>query len=123
VAAIRASNCTADAEASLRKVETVAGGPTDPIVSGPPQKRGIDPALENEILYEATDFVIGKGTEKSGSKSKAAAESSRHIVFAASFPSTKGADGADPALARIQAEHDFTHGDFIEATGFGRFEI
>ena len=51
VAAIRTSDCTADAEASLCKVQAVAHGPTDPIVSGPLQKRGIDPALENEIFH------------------------------------------------------------------------
>jgi hypothetical protein len=57
--------------------------------------------LENEILNKATDFVIGKGTEKSGPKSKAATESSRHIVFAASFPSAEGTGGPDPNLAGI----------------------
>jgi hypothetical protein len=57
--------------------------------------------LENEILNEATDFVIGKGTEKGGPKSKAAAESACDVILAASFPSTEGAGGADPALARI----------------------
>jgi hypothetical protein len=113
MATIRTPNGATDSEASLRKVETVADGPTDPVVGSPLQKRGIDPTLENEILHKATDFVIGKGTEKSGPKSKAAAESSRHIVFAASFPSTEGASGADPALAGIQTEHNFSHRDFI----------
>jgi hypothetical protein len=60
VAAIRTSDCTTYAEASLCKVQAVAYGPTDPIVSGPLQKRGVDPALENEILHEATNFVIGE---------------------------------------------------------------
>jgi hypothetical protein len=57
--------------------------------------------LENEILNKATDFVIGKGTEKSGPKSKAAAESACDVIFTASFPSSKGACSADPTLAGI----------------------
>jgi hypothetical protein len=61
VAAIRTSDCTADAEASLCKVQAVAHGPTDPIVGAPLQKSGVDPALENEVLHEATNFIIGKG--------------------------------------------------------------
>jgi hypothetical protein len=61
VAAIRTSDCTAYAETSFRKVQTVSHGPTDSIVGGPFQERGVDPTLENEILHEATNFVIGKG--------------------------------------------------------------
>jgi hypothetical protein len=72
VAAIRTSDCTADPEASLRKVQAVAYGPTDPIVSGPLQKRGVDSALKNEIFHEASHFIIGKGTEKGGAKAEAA---------------------------------------------------
>jgi hypothetical protein len=62
MAAIRTSNGTAYAETSFRKVQTVSHGTTDSIVSSPLQKRGVHPTLKNEILYEATNFVIRKGT-------------------------------------------------------------
>jgi hypothetical protein len=98
---IRTSDCTAYTEAPLGKVQPIPHGPTDPVIGGPLQERGVDPALENEILHEATDFVIGKGTQQGSAKAEATAESARDVIFTASFPGTEGTGGTDPALAGI----------------------
>jgi hypothetical protein len=72
MATIRTPNGATDSEASLRKVQAVAHGSTDPVVGSPLQKRGVDSALENEILNEATDFVVSKSAEQGCAKAEAA---------------------------------------------------
>ena len=121
VAAVRAADGTADAEAAFREVETIADGAADAVERNPFDERRIDAALHDEIFDETTDGIVGKGGHDGGAFAEAFAEAAGDVVFAAAFPDVEGARRVDAAFAWIEAEHDFTEGDDIVAAGFGGF--
>jgi hypothetical protein len=58
VAAVRATERAAHAEASLDEVEAVANAPPDAVVGTPRDVRLVDTSLQNQILEQAADRVV-----------------------------------------------------------------
>ena len=82
----------------------------------PANERGVDAALEDEVLDEATDGVIGERGGDGGAQAKAAAQAAGHVVFAATFPCLKLARGVNTHVAGIEAKHDFAQAEAVPAT-------
>lgn len=121
VAAIDAAFGTTDSEAALGEVDGIADAFAHAIVGHPFDEAGIDTALEDEVLDEAANFVIGEGGEDAGAMREATAQAADHIVFAPAFPGGELAGGADSALAGIKAEHDFAESEDVDGrSGHGR---
>ena len=123
VAAVRAANGGAQAEAALGKVEAVAHGAADTIVGNPADKRSVDAAFEDEVLDEAADGIVGERGGYSGAQAEAAAQAAGHVVFAAALPGAKVARGVDAHVAGIEAKHDLAEADAVPAAvGIGNGE-
>ena len=110
----------ADTEPPFGEVQAVPDVPTDSVVRRPAHERGVDSALEHEVLDEAPDVVVRQGGDDRGAQPEAASQSAGHVVLAPAFPDLELAGGADPTLARIEAQHHFAEGDSVEvAVGGG----
>ena len=86
------------------------------------RKRG-DAALFDEVLHQFADLVVREGGDDRGVHSKALVQAADDIVLAAAFPCAEASCGADPALARIQAEHNLAQGNGVKFAVFSVSEI
>jgi hypothetical protein len=75
--------------------------------------RGVDPALEDQVLDEASDRVVRQGGDHAGAQSEAAAQTAYDVVLAAALPHLEAAGGADAALTGVEAQHDLAEGDHV----------
>ena len=122
VAPVGIADRAADTEAALGEVETVADGAANAVVVAPLDEVGGDAALHDKIFDEVADLVVDEGGDDGGFVTEAFAETAGGVVFAAAFPDLEIARGANPALARVEAEHDFAERDLIEGAGVGGFD-
>ena len=86
VAAVRAADAAARAEAALGEVQPVADAAPDAVVFLPAQVRQVDAALEHQVLDQPADRVVGQRGDVRGAQAEAAAQAARDVVFAAAFP-------------------------------------
>jgi hypothetical protein len=80
--------------------------------------RLIDTALEDQILDQATDRVVGECGDYSSIQTKATLQATRNVVFATTFPDLKSACGMNASFTRIEAQHYFAKTDDVPATIF-----
>ena len=99
---------TSYSEASLRKVKTVSAAPSDSIRLRPMNKGRVHTALQNKIFHKVSDFICRKCCNYRSFQRETASKSPHHIVLSATFPNLELSGGANPALSRIQAKHDFS---------------
>ena len=107
VAAVGNSHRAAHAKSALGEIKPVARDAPDAVERRPLDELGADAALQNKILQQPPHVVVGKRRGDCGFQAEAPAQAARHIVFAAALPDFELARGADAALARIEAKHDF----------------
>ncbi len=123
VAAVGAANGGAHAVAALSKVEAVAHGAAHAVVRNPSDERSIDAALQNEVLDQAADGIVGERSGDGGAQAETAAQAAGHVVFAAALPNLEMARGVDAAFAGIEAKHDFAQAQAVPAAiGIGNRE-
>ena len=102
------------------KFEPVADRPPDAVGRNPTDEARVDTSLEDEVLEQPADVVVGERGHDAGALAEAAAEPARDVVLAAALPRLEPASGADAPLAGIEAEHDLTEGDQVIAALGGR---
>jgi hypothetical protein len=73
----------------------------------------IHAALVDEILEQATDWIIGEGSDNRRIQPKAALQATGHVVLSAAFADLEGAGRRDSSIAWIEAQHDFAQADQI----------
>ena len=61
VASIRTADRPADAESALREIQSIAHRAANPVERLPLDEAGIDAALQDEVLDQPADLVVGKG--------------------------------------------------------------
>lgn len=61
--------------------------------------------LQNQVLHQSAHRVVRQGGHHGRTPPEAAAQTACDVVLAATLPGLEGAGGADPSLARVQAEH------------------
>src|SRR5438093_8576716 len=105
VPAIVRSYSGAHAEATLGKVESVAGGVADAIVLNPAHERLINAALINQILEQAADRIASEGGNDGGFHTEAALPPTRAVVFSASLPHFNRPPGSHTSPTPIHADH------------------
>src|SRR5207247_5149376 len=93
VAAVRAAEGGAHAEAALREVEAVPGPAAHPVVLDPPQVRRVDPALVDQVLDEAAHRVVDEGGHDRGVEAEAALQPAGDVVLPAALPDLEGTGG------------------------------
>ena len=113
----------AHAEAALGEVEPVADGAADAVVGHPAHQRGVDAALEHEVLDQPADLVVGERGHDRGPQAEAAAQPAGDVVLAAALPGPEGAGGADAPLARVEPQHHLAERDEVEPALVGRPEL
>ena len=115
VAAIGHADGAAHAEAALGEVEPVAHRPSDAVGRNPADEARVDPSLEHEVLEQPADLVVGERGHDAGAEAEAAPEPPRDVVLATALPRLEPAGGANPPLARIEAQHDLAERDEVVA--------
>ena len=115
VAAIGHAEGAAHAEAALGEVEPVAHRPADAVGRNPADEARVDPSLEHEVLEQPADLVVGERGHDAGAEAEAPPEPPRDVVLATALPRLEPAGGANPPLARIEAEHDLAERDEVVA--------
>src|SRR6185295_5624779 len=113
MAAVRAAQGGADAEALFGEVEADAGVAAQAVEIAPDDMRGIDAALADEILHQPAQIVLRQSGDDTGTLAPAFAHSAGDIVFAAAFPHLELAGGAHAAEAGIETQHHFAEGDAV----------
>jgi TonB-dependent receptor len=81
---------------------------------------GIHAALQDQILGQGPHLVARQGGDDRGPHAEGFAQAAGDIVFAAALPDLEAAGCPDPALTRVEAQHDLAQGDAIPAAVFGR---
>ena len=104
-----------DAEAAFHEVEAVASGAPDAVGHNPADERGVDSTLQDEVLGEAAHLVVHESRDDGRPQTEAAAQSPDDVVLATTLPDLEGTGGADPALARVEAQHHLAEGDHVRS--------
>src|SRR4030095_5737205 len=102
VAAVRASDRRARAEAPLSEVQPVAHVPSNAVIWRPPHVRLIDAALIDQVLNQTTHRIVGEGGHDRGLQSEAALHASGGVVFAAAFPGLNWPRRVNSPVARVE---------------------
>ena len=89
------------------KVQPVAHRAAHAVKRHPLDEFRVHAALQNKILDQPPDLVVGERGANGGLEAEAAAQAAGDVVFAAAFPDLEFAGRADAAFARIEPEHDF----------------
>lgn len=116
---IRGSQGRPHAEAALDEVETVAHSSPDAVVGTPHDVALVDATLQDQVLEEAADGVVGECGDDRRAQPEAAAQTSRHVVLAAALGDGERASRRDPTFAGIEAEHHLAERDEVEAALLG----
>ena len=117
MAAVGNAHRAAHAEAALGEVQAVAHRAAHAVEGRPLDEFRVHAALQNKILQQPADFVVGKGGGDGGFQAKAAPQAARDVVFAAAFPDLEFARATDAAFAGVEAEHDFAEGEHVVFAG------
>src|SRR6185436_17841411 len=104
VTPVGAADGAANPEAPLGKVQPVAHGAPDAVGRHPPDQGRIHPSLKHQILEQEAHLVANDGGDHRRPLTEATPQTTGHVVLAAAFPHPELAGGADPALARIEAQ-------------------
>jgi hypothetical protein len=121
--AIGNAHGAANAKAAFGKIQAVANGAANAIERNPFDEFRGDAALQNKILEQTSNVIVGKGGGDGGAQSETAAQSARDIIFPAAFPNFEFARGADTAFAGVEAKHDFAEGKKIVFAGGLWFQL
>ena len=113
--AIGASERRTHAKAALRKVQAIAYGTPNAVISDPAHQALIHASLIYEIFNQASDRVVGKSRDDGGFQIEAAFQTARYVVFAAAFGNLKITRSPDAAVARVEAQHDFAQAEQVPA--------
>src|SRR5215831_6063081 len=102
--------CAAHSEAPLGEVQPVADGAADAVIGHELHQRSVHPSLQDEVLDEPADVVVGQCGDNGGPQAEAAPQPAGDVVFPASLPCGNRPGIADAALAWVQAEHHLAQG-------------
>ena len=123
IGTVGAAHRTADAEAALGEVDAVAADAADAVGLLPVDEVGVHAALLDEVAHQLADLVVGKSGDHGGVHAEALVQAADDIILAAALPGAEGTSGADTALARIEAEHDFAEGYGVKTAFFFRTQV
>ena len=76
---------------------------------------GVHAALQDQVLEQPADLVVGERGDHRGAQAEAAPQAAGDVVLAAALPGPERAGGADPALARVEPQHDLAERDQVVA--------
>src|ERR1700722_6392639 len=114
MAAVGNPERTTGPEATLGEVEPVTHTAPDAVVRGPPDQRGVDAALENEVLDEPAYFVVREWGDACRPLAKASPQAPSDVVLSTALPGHERPCRTDTPVTRVKAQHDLSQGDFIE---------
>ncbi len=120
MAAIRAAERGAHAEAALSEVQAVAGGAAYAVVLHPLHVRLIDAALQHQVFEQAAYGIVGERGDDGRLQSEAAPQPARDVVFAAALPHAELPRRRDADIAGIEPQHHFAERDQVPLAGFLR---
>ena len=123
ICTVRAADCAADAEPSLGEVQAVAADSADAVRRHPFDKGSVHAALQDEVLHQLADLVVGESGQHGGLQAEAAPQPADNVVFSAALPGLELAGRADPAVTRIEPEHHFADGNGVKSAFFSRAQI
>ncbi len=113
VAAVGHADRPAHAEAALGEVESVAGRTAHTVGRDPHDVRRVEAAGEDEVLDEAADLVVHERGDDGAAQAEDPAQAAGDVVLAAALPGLERTCRADPALARVEPQHDLTERDGV----------
>ena len=123
MAAVRAAERRAHAEALLGEIEADAGVAADAVKFAPDHVRRINPALHHQIFDQPAEVVDRQRGDHGRTLAPALAHRARDIVFAAAFPHLERTRVAHPAEAGIEAQHHLAERDAVPLRLGGRTDL
>src|SRR5258708_12441506 len=99
---------SAQAKASLGKIQPVAYTASDSVERHPADIFLTHASLKHEIFDETSDSVLSERGNDSRVHAKAASETTPHVVFASALPYAKVTRCGDALIAGIESQHDFS---------------
>ena len=88
---------------------------TDAVVRDPAHERGVDAALQDEVLEQPSHFVVSEGGNDRRTQPEAPAQPAGHVVLPAALPGAKAARIADAAFSRVEPQHHLAEGHRVIA--------
>src|SRR5205085_7146140 len=104
VAAVRAAQRGAQAEAALGEVQAVAHSAPDAIIFHPADVRLIDAALVDQVLNQSPYGIVRQRRDDGRVHPEAALEAARDVVLAAALPDLERARGVDASAAGVEPQ-------------------
>src|SRR5580693_992610 len=87
--AIRTTECSANPETPLGKIQPIADASANPVIRHPTQVFLAHASLQHEVFHETTNRVIRECRHNRRVHAKTAPESTGYVVFASTFPRSK----------------------------------
>jgi hypothetical protein len=83
----------------------------------------VDTALQNQVLDQAADRIIGEGSHNRGIQAKAASQPASDVVFSATFGNCEVPGRPNAAVTGIEAQHHFAECDQVPTAILSGFNI
>ena len=80
----------------------------------------VDATLEDQVLEQPSDGVVGERRHDRGAKAEAAPQPAGHVVLAAALGHGERAGRRDAPVAGVEAEHHLAQRDEVVAAVLGR---
>src|SRR5258707_842165 len=89
---------------ALREIQTVARRAPHPIMRHPTNVSLIDTTLIQQILHQASDWIVGKRGHVRGVQTEAPLQPARNVVLPATLAPFEVPPRRDPPVAGIEAQ-------------------
>jgi hypothetical protein len=93
---------TAETEPALGEVQSIADGATHAVVRAPADQRGVDAALQDQVLDQPAHLVVDQRGDHGRAEAEAAPQAAGDVVLAAALPYPEGPGGPDAPLAGVE---------------------
>src|SRR2546430_7855121 len=107
---VGAADGSPEAESALGEVQPIAHSAADAVVGQPADVTAVYPALQNEVLDQAADRVVGQGRYHRRPQPEASAQAAGDVIFTTALPGAERPGGGDPAFPRIEPQHYLPEG-------------
>ena len=84
--------------------------------------RRVDASLQDQVLEQAADRVVGERRHDRGAQPEAATQPARDVVLAATLGDRERARGRDATVARVEAKHHLAERNEVVAAVLGRLD-
>src|SRR5580658_1522047 len=105
---VRTTECCANPETPLGKIQPVANASANPVIRHPTQVFLAHASLQHKVFHETPNRVVSECRHNRRVHTKTTFESTGNVVLASTFPHAKLTGCRYAVVARIEPEHNFS---------------